>query len=78
MSGDGQAIQRGQWPRIDNGTEIFDRVLEETLDENRRLRDACQQMNEGISRLRRRCDSQARKNTELKAALVESWGKVGP
>lgn len=41
-------------------------------DENRRLRDACRQTNKGITRLRRRCDSQTKKIAELKAALVES------
>ena len=59
---------------MDKGTRILDRVLGETLDENRRLRDACRQTNKGISRLRRRCDSQAKKIAELKAALVEAWG----
>ena len=56
------------------GQELLDRVFGETLDENRRLRDACRQTNKGISRLRRRCDSQAKKIAELKAALVEAWG----
>jgi len=42
-------------------------------DENRRLRDACRQTNKGITRLRRRCDEQAKKITALKAALVEAW-----
>ncbi len=41
--------------------------------ENRRLRDACRQTNKGISRLRRRCDSQTKKIAALKAALVESF-----
>ena len=57
---------------MDKGTRILDRVLGETLDENRRLRDACRQTNKGISRLRRRCDSQAKKIAELKACLQES------
>ena len=56
------------------GQELLDRVFGETIDENRRLRDACRQTNKGISRLRRRCDSQAKKIAELKAALVEAWG----
>lgn len=57
---------------MDKGTEILDRVLGETINENRRLRDACRQTNKGISRLRRRCDSQAKKIAELKACLQES------
>lgn len=65
---------KDQIRNMDKGTEILDRVLGETLDENRRLRDACRQTNKGISRLRRRCDSQAKKIAELKAALVEAWG----
>jgi septal ring factor EnvC (AmiA/AmiB activator) len=59
---------------IDKGTEILDRVLGETFNENRRLRDACRQTNKGITRLRRRCDSQTKKIAALKAALVEAWG----
>ena len=47
--------------------------LLEERNENRRLRDACRQTNKGISRLRRRCDSQTKKIAELKAALVESF-----
>lgn len=58
---------------MDKGNEILDRVLGETTNENRRLRDACRQTNKGISRLRRRCDSQAKKIAALKAALVEAW-----
>ena len=65
---------KDQIRNMDKGTEILDRVLGETLDENRRLRDACRQTNKGISRLRRRCDSQTKKIAELKAALVEAWG----
>ena len=49
-------------------------VLDDTLDENRRLRDACRQTNKGIARLRRRCDSQTKKIAALKAALVEAFG----
>jgi hypothetical protein len=49
-------------------------VLDNTLDENRRLRDACRQTNKGITRLRRRCDSQTKKIAALKAALVEAFG----
>jgi hypothetical protein len=56
------------------GKEILDRVLGDTLDENRRLRDACRQTNKGITRLRRRCDSQTKKIAALKAALVEAFG----
>ena len=41
--------------------------------ENRRLRDACRQTNKGISRLRRRCDSQAKKIAELKAIVREAF-----
>lgn len=63
---------KDQIRNMDKGTEILDRVLGETLDENRRLRDACRQTNKGISRLRRRCDSQAKKIAELKACLQES------
>lgn len=48
-------------------------AMASTLSENRRLRDACRQTNKGISRLRRRCDSQAKKIAALKAALVEAW-----
>ena len=40
--------------------------------ENRRLRDACRQTNKGISRLRRRCDAQAKKIAELKAIVREA------
>lgn len=57
---------------MDKGTEILDRVLGETINENRRLRDACRQTNKGIARLRRRCGSQAKKIAELKACLRES------
>lgn len=56
------------------GSDAIDRILEDTYDENRRLRDACRQTNKGISRLRRRCDSQAKKIAALKAALVEAFG----
>jgi hypothetical protein len=38
----------------------------------RRLRDACRQTNKGISRLRRRCDSQTKKIAELKAIIREA------
>lgn len=47
-------------------------AIASTLAENRRLRDACRQTNKGISRLRRRCDSQTKKIAELKACLQES------
>ena len=57
---------------MDKGAEAIDRILEETYDENRRLRDACRQTNKGISRLRRRCDAQTKKIAELKACLQES------
>ena len=63
---------KDQIRNMDKGTEILDHVLGETLDENRRLRDACRQTNKGISRLRRRCDSQTKKIAELKACLQES------
>jgi len=56
------------------GADAIDCVLEDTYDENRRLRDACRQTNKGISRLRRRCDAQTKKIAALKAALVEAWG----
>ena len=65
---------KDQIRNMDKGTEILDRVLGETLNENRRLRDACRQTNKGITRLRRRCDAQTKKIAELKAALVEAWG----
>ena len=64
---------KDQIRNMDKGTEILDRVLGETLDENRRLRDACRQTNKGISRLRRRCDSQAKKIAELKAIVREAF-----
>lgn len=51
-------------------------VLDDTLDENRRLRDACRQTNKGITRLRRRCDSQAKKIAELKAIVREAMSRV--
>ena len=44
--------------------------------ENRRLRDACRQTNKGITRLRRRCDSQTKKIAELKAIVREAMSRV--
>ena len=61
--------------RID--TQMIETVLAHdsvSRDEARRLRDACRQTNKGISRLRRRCDSQTKKIAALKAALVEAFG----
>lgn len=61
---------------MDKGAEAIDRILEKTYDENRRLRDACRQTNKGISRLRRRCDSQTKKIAELKAIVREAMSRV--
>ena len=57
---------------MDKGSDAIDRILEDTYNENRRLRDACRQTNKGISRLRRRCYSQTKKIAELKACLQGS------
>ena len=59
---------------LQKGRSWAELIFESTNDENRRLRDACRQTNKGISRLRRRCDSQTKKIAALKAALVEAWG----
>ena len=58
------------------GQELLDRVLGEAINENRRLRDACRQTNKGISRLRRRCDSQTKKIAALKAIVREAMSRV--
>ena len=50
--------------------------LLEERNENRRLRDACRQTNKGITRLRRRCDSQTKKIAELKAIVREAMSRV--
>ena len=57
---------------LQKGRSWAELVFESTNDENRRLRDACRQTNKGISRLRRRCDSQAKKIDELKAIVREA------
>jgi predicted RNase H-like nuclease (RuvC/YqgF family) len=56
------------------GGEVLELLTMSMSSENRRLRDACRQTNKGITRLRRRCDSQTKKIAALKAALVEAFG----
>lgn len=63
-----QAIARENAKSIKASTEF----LMEERNENRRLRDACRQTNKGITRLRRRCDSQARTIEMLQQALFSA------
>lgn len=58
---------------VNDNHQTYRAVMEGNNDENRRLRDACRSTNRGITRLSKRCQSQAKKigllTTHLQCAI---------